>query len=74
MAGSSLLNAVNAFGAALTQLFDNQFSNLVPNIMMVTSSQPREARVEPVSTPPPPEKITLNGVCHKQNKIPAACR
>ena len=36
MAGSSLLNAVNAFGAALTQLFDNQFSNLVPNIMMVT--------------------------------------
>jgi len=61
MAGSSLLNAVNAFGAALTQLYDNQFSNLVPNIMLVTSSQPPEARVEPASTPPPQGKITLNG-------------
>jgi len=61
MAGSSLLNAVNAFGAALTQLYNNQFSNLVPNIMLVTSSQPPEARVEPASTPPPQGKITLNG-------------
>ena len=60
MAGSSLLISVNSFGAALTELYDNQFSNLVPNVMLVTSSQPQERGVEPASAPPPPEKITLN--------------
>lgn len=60
MAGSSLLNSVNGFGAGFTELFNKQFSNLAPNVMFVTSSQQQEGRGGPASAPPPPAKITLN--------------
>ena len=60
MAGSSLLNSVNGFGAGFTELFNKQFSSLAPNVMFVTSSQQQEQGGGPGSAPPPPAKITLN--------------
>ncbi|HEY7109492.1 MAG TPA: ABC transporter permease [Nitrososphaeraceae archaeon] len=60
MAGSSLLNSVNGFGAGFSELFNKQFSNLAPNVMFVTSSQQQEQGGGPGSAPPPPAKITLN--------------
>jgi putative ABC transport system permease protein len=60
MAGSSLLNSVNGFGAGFTDLFNKQFSSLAPNVMFVTSSQQQEQGGGPGSAPPPPAKITLN--------------
>jgi putative ABC transport system permease protein len=60
MAGSSLLNSVNGFGAGFTELFNKQFSNLAPNVMFVTSSQQQQGGGGPGSAPPPPAKITLN--------------
>jgi putative ABC transport system permease protein len=60
MAGSSLLNSVNGFGAGFTDLFNKQFSNLAPNVMFVSSSQQDPGSGGPGSAPPPPAKITLN--------------
>ena len=60
MAGSSLLNSVNGFGAGFTDLFNKQFSNLAPNVMFVTSSQSQQNGGGPGSAPPPPAKIVLN--------------
>jgi putative ABC transport system permease protein len=60
MAGSSLLNSVNGFGAGFTDLFNKQFSSLAPNVMFVSSSQQQEGGGGPGSAPPPPAKITLN--------------
>ena len=39
MSGSSLLVAVNSFGASFSELFNKQFRNLAPNILFVSSSQ-----------------------------------
>ena len=61
MAGSSLLVAVNGFGAGFEKFFSNQFNNLAPNILFVSSVQ--QAQNGPpiggtgTSTAP---KITLN--------------
>src|SRR5919106_307204 len=57
MAGSSLLVAVNGFGAG----FEKQFNNLAPNILFVSSVQQAEngSPVGGAGTPTAP-KITLN--------------
>src|SRR5918999_4744396 len=60
MAGSSLLVAVNSFGAGFIEFFNKQFSNLAPNILFVTSSQQEEPGEGPAAGPPPASKITLN--------------
>src|SRR5919107_1209877 len=39
MVGSSLLVAVNGIGAGFTAFFNEQFSNLAPNILFVSSTQ-----------------------------------
>ena len=39
MAGSSLLVAVNGFGAGFEVFFNNQFNNLAPNILFISSVQ-----------------------------------
>jgi putative ABC transport system permease protein len=61
MAGSSLLVAVNGFGAGFEKFFNNQFSNLAPNILFVSSVQQAEngSPVGGAGTPTAP-KITLN--------------
>jgi putative ABC transport system permease protein len=61
MAGSSLLVAVNGFGAGFEKFFSNQFNNLAPNILFVSSVQQAQ-NAPPVGgagTPTAP-KITLN--------------
>jgi len=40
--GSSLLVAVNGFGAGFTEFFNKQFSNLAPNILFVSSVQQQD--------------------------------
>ncbi|MFZ0646680.1 MAG: ABC transporter permease [Nitrososphaeraceae archaeon] len=42
MVGSSLLVAVNGIGAGFTAFFNEQFSNLAPNILFVSSTQQEE--------------------------------
>jgi putative ABC transport system permease protein len=42
MVGSSLLVAVNGIGAGFTAFFNEQFSNLAPNILFVSSTQQDE--------------------------------
>lgn len=61
VAGSSLLVAVNSFGAGFTEFFNKQFNNLAPNILFVNSAQQDTEGGSPVggSTPASP-KITLN--------------
>src|SRR5918996_1133900 len=61
MAGSSLLVAVNGFGAGFEKFFNNQFNNLAPNILFVSSVQQAEngSPVGGAGTPTAP-KITLN--------------
>ncbi|HYX56644.1 MAG TPA: FtsX-like permease family protein [Nitrososphaeraceae archaeon] len=61
MAGSSLLVAVNGFSAGFEKFFNNQFSNLAPNILFVSSVQQAEngSPVGGAGTPTAP-KITLN--------------
>lgn len=61
MAGSSLLVAVNGFGAGFTEFFNNQFNNLAPNIIFVSSAQQDNEGGSPVGgTTQPSPKITLN--------------
>ncbi len=61
MAGSSLLIAVNGFGAGFEKFFSNQFNNLAPNILFVSSVQQAQngPPVGGAGTPTAP-KITLN--------------
>lgn len=63
LVGSSLLVAVNAFGAGFSDFFNKQFSNLAPNILFISSVQQDEDEggggIGSVS-PPPSAKITLN--------------
>jgi putative ABC transport system permease protein len=63
LVGSSLLVAVNAFGAGFSDFFNKQFANLAPNILFVSSVQQDEdddgAGIGSVA-PPPSAKITLN--------------
>lgn len=63
LVGSSLLVAVNAFGAGFSDFFNKQFSNLAPNILFISSVQQDEddggGGIGSVA-PPPSAKITLN--------------
>lgn len=65
LVGSSLLVAVNAFGAGFSDFFNKQFANLAPNILFVSSVQQDQddsggGGIGSVA-PPPSAKITLNG-------------
>jgi putative ABC transport system permease protein len=63
LVGSSLLVAVNAFGAGFSDFFNKQFANLAPNILFVSSVQQEQddggGGIGSVA-PPPSAKITLN--------------
>jgi putative ABC transport system permease protein len=63
LVGSSLLVAVNAFGAGFSDFFNKQFANLAPNILFVSSVQQDQddggGGIGSVA-PPPSAKITLN--------------
>ena len=63
LVGSSLLVAVNAFGAGFSDFFNKQFANLAPNILFVSSVQQDQDEggggIGSVA-PPPSAKITLN--------------
>ena len=72
MAGSSLLVAVNGFGAGFTEFFNNQFNNLAPNILFISSVVQEEngAPVGGAGAPQSP-KITLNAaVINRLNSLP----
>lgn len=57
--GSSLMVALNGLGAGFGAFIDDQFSQLAPNIIFVTSAQAENAG--PLGGgPPPAPKITLN--------------
>jgi putative ABC transport system permease protein len=64
MSGSSLLVAVNSFGASFSELFNKQFRNLAPNILFISSSQSSQAGGPggggPEANTPTEAKITLN--------------
>jgi putative ABC transport system permease protein len=64
MSGSSLLVAVNSFGASFSELFNKQFRNLAPNILFISSSQSSQAGGPggggPQENTPTEAKITLN--------------
>jgi putative ABC transport system permease protein len=64
MSGSSLLVAVNSFGASFSELFNKQFRNLAPNILFISSSQSSQAGGPggggPEENTPTEAKITLN--------------
>jgi putative ABC transport system permease protein len=72
MAGSSLVVAVNGFGAGFEVFFNNQFNNLAPNILFLSSVQ-QEQNGPPVGgtgTPAAP-KITLNAaVIERLSSLP----
>ena len=72
MAGSSLLVAVNGFGAGFSEFFNNQFNNLAPNILFV-SNVVQDENGSPVggAGAPQPPKITLNAaVMNRLNSLP----
>lgn len=76
MVGSSLLVAVNGIGAGFTAFFNEQFSNLAPNILFVSSTQQDQNSntggpgIGGVGTPAP-AKITLNSaVVNRLKSIP----
>jgi putative ABC transport system permease protein len=57
--GSALMTALNGLGAGFGAFIDDQFSQLAPNIIFVTSAQAENAG--PIGGgPPPAPKITLN--------------
>src|SRR5919108_3741660 len=73
MAGSSLLVAVNGFGAGFSEFFNNQFNNLAPNILFVSSVQQADNGPPPVggAGAPSAPKITLNAaVISRLNSLP----
>ena len=72
MAGSSLLVAVNGFSAGFEVFFNNQFNNLAPNILFLSSVQ-QEQNGPPVggAGPPAAPKITLNAaVIERLSSLP----
>src|ERR687889_890458 len=73
MAGSSLLVAVNGFGAGFTEFFNNQFNNLAPNILFI-SNVVQDENGSPVgggAGAPQAPKITLNAaVMNRLNSLP----
>ncbi|HKG42054.1 MAG TPA: ABC transporter permease [Nitrososphaeraceae archaeon] len=72
MAGSSLLVAVNGFGAGFSEFFNNQFNNLAPNILFV-SNVVQDENGSPVGGAGAPQapKITLNAaVMNRLNSLP----
>ena len=74
MVGSSLLVAVNGIGAGFTAFFNDQFSNLAPNILFVTSTQQDQSQTGGPSVGvagPTSAKITLNSaVVNRLKSIP----
>src|SRR5574338_1166372 len=57
--GSSLMVALNGLGAGFGAFIDDQFSQLAPNIIFITSAQ--SENTGPLGGgPPPAPKITLN--------------
>jgi putative ABC transport system permease protein len=76
MVGSSLLVAVNGIGAGFTAFFNEQFRNLAPNILFVSSTQ--QDQNSDTGGPgiggvgaPAPAKITLNtAVVNRLKSIP----
>src|SRR6185295_14302548 len=57
--GSALMTALNGLGAGFGAFIDQQFSQLAPNVLFVTSAQ--SSNQGPLgSGPPPAPKITLN--------------
>ena len=75
MVGSSLLVAVNGIGAGFTAFFNDQFSNLAPNILFVTSTQQDQSQTGGPSVggvaAPTSAKITLNSaVVNRLKSIP----
>lgn len=57
--GSALMTALNGLGAGFGAFIDDQFSQLAPNIIFVSSAQAENAG--PFGGgPPPAPKITLN--------------
>ena len=72
LVGSSLLVAVNAFGAGFSDFFNKQFANLAPNILFVSSVQQDQndggGGIGSVA-PPPSAKITLNASSRVSNPI-----
>jgi putative ABC transport system permease protein len=57
--GSALMTALNGLGAGFGAFIDQQFSQLAPNILFVTSAQ--QSNQGPLGGgPPPAPKITLN--------------
>lgn len=72
MAGSSLLVAVNGFGAGFTEFFNNQFNNLAPNILFVSSVvQAEDGPPVGGTAAPQAAKITLNAaVINRLNSLP----
>jgi putative ABC transport system permease protein len=71
-AGSSLLVAVNSFGAGFTEFFNKQFSNLAPNVLFVTSArQEEDGGPGGGAGPPAAPKITLNAaIINRINSLP----
>ncbi|HXG07689.1 MAG TPA: ABC transporter permease [Nitrososphaera sp.] len=59
--GSALMTALNGLGAGFGAFIDDQFSQLAPNIMFVTSAQ-QENEGPFGGGPPPAPKIVLNDV------------
>jgi putative ABC transport system permease protein len=75
MVGSSLLVAVNGIGAGFTAFFNDQFSNLAPNILFVTSTQQDQSETGGPGVggvgAPTSAKITLNSaVVNRLKSIP----
>ncbi len=68
--GSALMTALNGLGAGFGAFIDDQFSQLAPNIMFVTSAQ--QENTGPFGGgPPPAPKITLNDVVvNRINSLP----
>ena len=76
MVGSSLLVAVNGIGAGFVDFFNQQFSNLAPNLLFVSSVQQNQDNgggggIGGAGSPPPSAKITLNtAVVNRINSLP----
>lgn len=68
--GSALMTALNGLGAGFGAFIDDQFSQLAPNIMFVTSAQ--QENTGPFGGgPPPAPKITLNdAVVNRISSLP----